>query len=77
MNRQKMSQTDLRREKIGFMFQSSQFIPTLTTFEDIEVPLDFDAEPKEERRTWVWEVLITIGLEDRVHKRVTEFSGGE
>ena len=69
--------TDLRREKIGFVFQSYQLIPTLTAFENVEVPLGFDGVPKEERRTRVEEALIAVGLEERIHQRVTELSGGE
>lgn len=69
--------TDLRREKIGFVFQSYQLIPTLTAFENVEVPLGFDGVPKEERRARVEEALTAVGLEDRIHQRVTELSGGE
>ena len=69
--------TDLRREKIGFVFQSYQLIPTLTAFENVEVPLGFDGVPKEERRARVEEALIAVGLEERIHQRVTELSGGE
>lgn len=69
--------TDLRREKIGFVFQSYQLIPTLTAFENVEVPLGFDGVLREERRTRVEEALIAVGLEDRIHQRVTELSGGE
>lgn len=69
--------TDLRREKIGFVFQSYQSIPTLSAFENVEVPLGFDGVPKEERRVRVEEALIAVGLEERIHQRVTELSGGE
>ena len=69
--------TDLRREKIGFVFQSYQLIPTLTAFENVEVPLGFDGVPKEERKARVEEALVAVGLEDRIHQRVTELSGGE
>jgi len=68
---------DLRREKIGFVFQSYQLIPTLTAFENVEVPLGFDGVPKEERKTRVEEALNAVGLGDRIHQRVTELSGGE
>ncbi|MBE6723801.1 MAG: ABC transporter ATP-binding protein [Ruminococcaceae bacterium] len=71
------ARTDLRREKIGFVFQSYQLIPTLTAFENVEVPLGFDGVPKEERRARVEEALTAVGLEERVHQRVTELSGGE
>ena len=66
-----------RSEKIGFVFQSYQLIPTLTAFENVEVPLGFDGVPKEERRARVEEALTAVGLEDRIHQRVTELSGGE
>ena len=69
--------TDLRRVKIGFVFQSYQLIPTLTAFENVEVPLGFDGVPKEERKARVEEALVAVGLEDRIHQRVTELSGGE
>ena len=69
--------TDLRREKIGFVFQSYQLIPTLTAFENVEVPLGFDGVTKEERKVRVEEALTAVGLEERIHQRVTELSGGE
>jgi putative ABC transport system ATP-binding protein len=64
----------LRRDKIGFVFQSFHLIPTLTARENVEVPLELRGENGRARA----EVLLTrVGLGDRGHHYPAELSGGE
>jgi putative ABC transport system ATP-binding protein len=75
-----MSEEDLvrlRRDKIGFVFQSFGLIPILTAAENIEVPLrlcNFDPRARTER---VAELLELVGLAGRARHRPYELSGGE
>jgi putative ABC transport system ATP-binding protein len=67
--------TKLRRDKIGFIFQSFNLVPTLSAKENILLPLtlggkDADAE-------WFREVIDTVGLGDRLTHRPSELSGGQ
>jgi len=66
-----------RREKIGFIFQSYNLVPTLTALQNVELPLIFSGIPKNDRLTKVQDMLKTVGLQDRVNHRPTEMSGGE
>ncbi|HEX5727106.1 MAG TPA: ABC transporter ATP-binding protein [Longimicrobiaceae bacterium] len=65
----------LRRERIGFVFQSFQLIPTLTARENVEVPLELagapDARPRAEA------LLARVGLDGREHHYPAQLSGGE
>jgi putative ABC transport system ATP-binding protein len=67
--------TQLRRDRIGFVFQSFNLIPTLTAQENIELPLRL-AHRKPDRN-WIDEVVATVGLGDRLHHRPSELSGGQ
>jgi putative ABC transport system ATP-binding protein len=64
----------LRSEKVGFVFQSFQLIPTLTAMENVQVPLELRGEPAEERAR---ELLARVGLGDRGHHYPAQLSGGE
>ena len=64
----------LRGEKIGFVFQSFQLIPTLTARENVQVPLELRGEEAEARAT---ELLARVGLADRGHHYPAQLSGGE
>lgn len=64
----------LRAEKVGFVFQSFQLIPTLTARENVQVPLELRGEPAEERAT---ELLARVGLGERGHHYPAQLSGGE
>jgi putative ABC transport system ATP-binding protein len=64
----------LRGEKIGFVFQSFQLIPTLTARENIQVPLELRGE---EGRARADELLTRVGLIDRAHHYPAQLSGGE
>ncbi len=67
--------TLLRREKVGFVFQSYNLIPTLTARENITLPLDLAGHKGD--RAWVDEVITTVGLADRQNHRPNELSGGQ
>ena len=64
----------LRGEKIGFVFQSFQLIPTLTARENVQVPLELRGEEAGERAA---ELLERVGLGDRGHHYPAQLSGGE
>jgi putative ABC transport system ATP-binding protein len=68
------ARAQLRGQKVGFVFQSFQLIPTLTARENIEVPLELlgqDAGPRAD------ELLARVGLADRGHHYPVQLSGGE
>ena len=65
----------LRGEKVGFVFQSFQLIPTLTALENVQVPLELRGEPNATERAR--DVLERVGLGDRLDHYPTQLSGGE
>jgi putative ABC transport system ATP-binding protein len=67
----------LRRDRLGFVFQSFGLIETLTAAENVEVPLRLRREPAAVRDARVEEVLALVGLEDHACQRVDELSGGQ
>ena len=67
--------TILRRERVGFVFQSYNLVPTLTAAENISLPLDLAG--KEPDREWLERVVKAVGLGDRLHHRPSELSGGQ
>jgi putative ABC transport system ATP-binding protein len=68
---------DLRKGTIGFIFQFFALIPTLTAYENIEMPLLLNGAKPEERRARVTEMLEAVGLTDRGHHRPDQLSGGQ
>ena len=68
---------DMRRGTIGFIFQFFALIPTLTAFENIEIPLLLVGQNAHERRARVTELLEAVDLADRAHHRPDQLSGGE
>jgi putative ABC transport system ATP-binding protein len=67
----------LRRHKIGFVFQSFGLLPLLSAYENIELPLRIAEWGRSERNRRTEEVLDLIGLGDRAGHRPYEMSGGE
>jgi putative ABC transport system ATP-binding protein len=67
----------LRRDKIGFVFQSFGLVPILTAAENIEVPLRLRKVDPGERARRVRELLELVGLTGRANHRPYELSGGE
>ncbi|NED15289.1 ABC transporter ATP-binding protein [Streptomyces sp. SID9124] len=67
--------TQLRRDKIGFIFQAFNLLPTLTALENITLPMDIAGrKPNQE---WLHRVIDMVGLSDRLKHRPTELSGGQ
>ena len=67
--------TKLRRDRIGFVFQAFNLVPTLSAEENIVLPLSLaGAEPDQ---AWFDEVVATVGLGDRLNHRPSELSGGQ
>jgi putative ABC transport system ATP-binding protein len=69
--------TLVRREKLGFVFQSFNLVPVLSAFENVEYGLWLVGVPKGERRKRVSEVLDSVGLGGRGGRRPSQLSGGE
>ncbi|MCW5618958.1 MAG: ABC transporter ATP-binding protein [Nitrosomonas sp.] len=70
-------QARIRREKIGFVFQSFHLVPRLTAAENVELPLILaDIDPRE-RKTRVEQALHAFDLSDRAQHRPAELSGGQ
>jgi len=67
--------TELRREKIGFVFQSYNLVPTLTANENIRLPLMLGNNKGDE--AWIQKVIDTVHLQDRLTHRPSELSGGQ
>ena len=67
--------TILRRDRIGFVFQSYNLIPTLDAQENITLPMRLAGRRPD--RAWVDDVIDTVGLRDRLSHRPSELSGGQ
>jgi len=68
---------DLRKQTIGFIFQFFALIPTLTAYENVELPLLLNGIKPTERHSRVSEMIAAVGLSDRSHHRPDQLSGGE
>ena len=68
---------DLRREKIGFIFQFFALLPVLTAYENVELPLLLNNVKKKERQERAMGLLDSVGLSDRTGHRPDQLSGGE
>ncbi|MEU9608251.1 ABC transporter ATP-binding protein [Streptomyces sp. NPDC048057] len=68
---------ELRRDRIGFIFQSFGLIPILTAAENVGVPLRLRRAPAREREERVALLLELVGLADHAAQRPTELSGGQ
>jgi putative ABC transport system ATP-binding protein len=68
---------DLRKGTIGFIFQFFALIPTLTAYENVEMPLLLNGTKPTERKTRVNEMLEAVGLSNRAHHRPDQLSGGQ
>jgi putative ABC transport system ATP-binding protein len=69
------SRTLLRRERVGFVFQSFNLVPTLTAAENIALPLALAGRRPDP--DWLDELVATLGLGDRLRHRPSELSGGQ
>jgi putative ABC transport system ATP-binding protein len=68
---------DLRKGTIGFIFQFFALIPTLTAYENVEMPLLLKGMKPAERKARANEMLEAVGLQDRAHHRPDQLSGGQ
>jgi putative ABC transport system ATP-binding protein len=67
--------TQLRRDRIGFVFQAFNLIPTLTAAENIVLPMRLAGRKPD--RAWLDHVVATVGLRNRLTHRPSELSGGQ
>ncbi|MBD2759942.1 ABC transporter ATP-binding protein [Yimella sp. cx-573] len=67
--------TKLRRDRIGFVFQAFNLVPTLTARENITLPLDIAGRSVD--KEWMQTIVERLGLSDRLGHRPTELSGGQ
>jgi putative ABC transport system ATP-binding protein len=67
--------TKVRRDQVGFVFQSFNLIPTLSALENITLPMDLAGRKPDS--AWLDSVIQTVGLRDRLSHRPSELSGGQ
>ena len=67
--------TTLRRDKVGFVFQAFNLLPTLTALENITLPMDIAGRKPD--REWLDRVVDAVGLRPRLGHRPSELSGGQ
>lgn len=67
----------LRRDKIGFVFQSFNLLPRLNVAQNVELPMVYAKKSKSERKLKVAEVLEKVGLADKAKNRSNRMSGGQ
>lgn len=66
-----------RRHTVGMVFQSFNLVPTMTLYENVELPMRFAETARRERKSRALEALRRVGLSDRMNHRPSEMSGGE
>ncbi len=69
--------TEVRNEKIGFVFQFFNLVPTLTALENVALPIEFARQPKYPPRQRAMELLDLLGMKDRMNHRPAQLSGGQ
>lgn len=69
--------SDMRLNKIGFVFQSFHLLPRQTAISNVEMPLNYAKVPKKERRERAFRALERVGLADRIDFRPNQLSGGQ
>jgi putative ABC transport system ATP-binding protein len=67
--------TRLRRDRVGFVFQSYNLLPALTAIDNITLPMDIAGRATD--RSWLETIIETVGLTDRLRHRPSELSGGQ
>jgi putative ABC transport system ATP-binding protein len=67
--------TELRRDKVGFIFQAYNLLPTLNALENITLPMDIAGRKPDP--AWLDQVVATVGLADRLKHRPAQLSGGQ
>jgi putative ABC transport system ATP-binding protein len=69
--------SELRRDRVGVVFQFFNLLPTLSARENVELPMQFRKTPKQERAERALWLLDRVGLKDRAGHKPPELSGGE
>ena len=69
--------SDIRLNKIGFVFQSFHLLPRQTALANVEMPLNYAKVPRKERKERALKALGRVGLSDRVDFRPNQLSGGQ
>jgi len=69
--------TEIRNQKIGFIFQFFNLIPTLTALENVALPIQFASHAKYKPIPRAKELLTRLGLGDRMNHRPNQLSGGQ
>ncbi len=69
--------SELRRDRIGFVFQAYNLLPVLTAYENAELVLAVQGVPERQRREKVMGLLREVGLDGMEHRRPAELSGGQ
>lgn len=68
---------EIRNKKIGFVFQAFNLLPRTTALHNVELPLIYSSVSRRERRRRALTALESVGLEDRIHHKSNELSGGQ
>lgn len=66
-----------RRKFIGFVFQAFNLVPSMTAIENVSLPLRLNGVGKKERLQRAYELLVKVGMKDRVYHKPTQLSGGQ
>uniref|UniRef100_A0A7C2P5D2 ABC transporter ATP-binding protein n=1 Tax=candidate division WOR-3 bacterium TaxID=2052148 RepID=A0A7C2P5D2_UNCW3 len=68
---------EIRRKKVGFVFQNFNLLPRFTAVENVELPMIYAKVPPKERRDKATRLLKRLGIGHRINHKPTELSGGE
>ena len=71
------ARAELRRESMGFIFQTYNLLPVYSVYENVEFPLLLNNVPADERKKLVTQALEWVGLTDKIKSRPAQLSGGE
>ena len=77
MKKSKIQLAHLRRDNIGFVFQSFNLLSRTTAYDNVELPLIYSSIPSSERKIKIEQALISVGLKDRMKNMPNMLSGGQ